>query len=97
MTWDLKHATEYQARMHILAGEINAGKHTGNHAVGVKLDPPLVEWYAYECMKQNAEQYDGIFFFESLYGMTDKDTQWDGESLAEYLETLTREFLAEQE
>jgi hypothetical protein len=87
---------EYAERMEVLAEEINSGLLRSNVAIGIKLHPPLVEWYANENMMEDANRYDGLFFVESLTEQVSKDAKWDGPSLAEYLENLTREFIASE-
>jgi hypothetical protein len=84
---------EYMSRMEALANEINSGEMQSNICVGIALNPPTVEWYAYENMQGDCDQYDALFFVESLTS----DESWDGASLAEYLEMLTHEFMAENE
>lgn len=86
---------EYMNRMEVLAEEINNGENL-SYAIGIRLDPPTVEWCAPENM--HMDEYEGIFFFEGLYGVLDNlHVQWDSDSLAEYLEQMTREFVSENE
>lgn len=89
--------TEYNERMEALASIINANT-IGNVVIGIRLDPPIVEWASEYMMKTTSPAYDGLFFVESLMSYADNDAdEWSGESLAEYLETLTREFVSENQ
>jgi hypothetical protein len=80
--------------METLAREINSGEKLKT-AIGIKLNPKTVEWCAQENMQ--CDEYDGIFYFENLFGVLENGEQWDGDCLADYLETLTREFVAENQ
>jgi hypothetical protein len=80
---------EYMNRMEVLAEEINSGKLRSNMAIGIKLHPATVDWSAFKNFT-DASEYDGLFFVESL----NMGNDWNGEALADYLETLTREFVA---